>query len=49
MSTDSPLRPGYVKEVGYVVKDCPSEWDECSSQPQGPAGHVRRKMELVVS
>lgn len=25
MGTDSPLRPGYVKEFGYVVKDCPSE------------------------
>ena len=25
MNNDSPLRPGYIKEFGYVVKDCPSE------------------------
>lgn len=25
MSHDSPLRPGYIKEFGYVVEGCPSE------------------------
>jgi hypothetical protein len=25
MSEDSPLRPGYIKEFGYVVGDCPTE------------------------
>ena len=25
MSNDSPLRPGYIKEFGYVVESCPSE------------------------
>lgn len=25
MSKDSPLRPGYIKEFGYVVEGCPSE------------------------